>query len=128
MHAGTLFTPDLLKYGHVVPNPAEQCRSSFESPGGSSAPSSVLIATPTPQTGSLSLVDEHTSASFMFFPVQFGDLAVSALVDSRAMHNFLAISLLPKLCDHPALCQLFLASYRLPWRMGVWFRQLSWPL
>ena len=68
-------------------------------------------ATPTPQTGSLSLVDEQTSAPFVFLPVQFGDLAVSALVDSGAMHNFLAASLLPKLRDSPSFvsivpCQL----------------------
>ena len=35
----------------------------------------------------------------MFFPVRFGDLAVSALIDSGAMHNFLAAFLLPKLHD-----------------------------
>ena len=54
-------------------------------------------ATPTPQTGSLRLVNEQTSAHFVFLPVKFGDLVVSALVDSGAMHNFLATSLLPKL-------------------------------
>ena len=55
--------------------------------------------TPTPQIGSLSLVDEQTSAPFVFLPVQFDYLGVFALVDSGAMHNFLAASLLPKLRD-----------------------------
>ena len=59
MQAGTLFAPNLLIYGHVEPNTAEQRRCSFESPGGSSAPSLVSNTTPTPQTGSLSLVDEQ---------------------------------------------------------------------
>ena len=97
MQADTPFTPDLLTYGHVVPNTAEQHRSSFESPGGSSTPSLVPNVTPTPQTGSLSLVNGQTSAPFVFLPVKFGDLAVSFLVNSGAMHNFLAASLLPKL-------------------------------
>ena len=97
MQAGTPFTPDLPKYRHVAPNTAKQHRSSFESPGGSSAPSLVPNATPTPQTGSSSLVNEQTSAPFVFLPVQFSDLPVSALVDSGAMHNFLAACLLPKL-------------------------------
>ena len=96
MQADTPFAPDLLTYGHVAPNTAGQCRSSFESPGGSSAPNLVPNATPTPQTGSLSLVNEQTSAPFVFLPVKFGDLAVSALGDSGAMHNFLTASLLPK--------------------------------
>ena len=111
MQAGTPFAPDLLMYGHVEPNTTEQCRCSFESPGGSSAPSSVPNATLTPQTGSLSLVDKHTSAPFVFLPVQFGDFAVSTLVDSGAMHSFFAASLLPKLRDLPSFvltvpCQL----------------------
>ena len=111
MQAGTPFAPDLLVYGHVEPNTAEQYRCSFESPGGSSAPSSVPNATPTPWTSSLSLVDEQTSAPFMFLPVQFGDLAVSTLLDFGAMRNFFAASFLPKLCDLPSfvsivLCQL----------------------
>ena len=55
------------------------------------------IATPTPQIGSLGLVGEQTSAPVVFLPVKFGDLAVSALIDSGATHNFLAVSLLPKL-------------------------------
>ena len=47
----------------------------------------------------------------MFLPVKFSDLAVSALIDSGAMQNFLAASLLPKLQDKPSfvsivLCQL----------------------
>ena len=68
-------------------------------------------ATPTPKTGSLSLVDEQTSAPFVFLPVHFGALAVSALVDSGAMHSFPTTSLLPKLRDSPCFvsivpCQL----------------------
>ena len=68
-------------------------------------------ATSTPQTSNLSLVDEQTSAPFVFLPVKFGDLAVSALVDSGAMHKFLTVSLLPKLRDSPSFlsivpCQL----------------------
>ena len=101
----------MLTYGHVAPNTAEHCRSSFESPGGSSAISSVPIATQPPQTGNLSLFYEQTSAPFVFLPVQFGDLPVFALVDSGAKHNFLADSLLPKLRDSPSFmsivpCQL----------------------
>ena len=47
----------------------------------------------------------------VFLPVKFGDLAVSALIDSEAMHNFLAASLIPKLLDYPSFvsivsCQL----------------------
>ena len=47
----------------------------------------------------------------MFLPVKFGDLAVSAPIDSRAMHNFLAPSLLTKLQDSTSFvsnvpCQL----------------------
>ena len=47
----------------------------------------------------------------MFLPVKFSDLAVSALIDSGATHNFLAAYLLPKLWDKPSfisiiLCQL----------------------
>ena len=111
MQASTPFATDLLKYGHVTPNTAEQRRSSFESPGGSSAPSSVPIATPTPHTGSLSLVDEQNSALFVFLPVKFGDLAVSAMVDYGAIYNLLATTLLPKLQDSSSFvpivpCQL----------------------
>ena len=128
MQAGTPFAPDLLIYGHVEPNTAEQRRCSFESPGGSSAPSLVPNATPTPQTGSLSLVDEQTSAPFMFLPVQFGDLAVSALVDSGAMHNFLTASLLPKLQDSPSFVSIVPCQLQVTLADGVWCRQLSWPL
>ena len=44
-------------------------------------------------------------------PEKFGDFAVSALLDSGAIHNFLAASLLPKLQDAPTFvlivpCQL----------------------
>ena len=99
MQAGTAFATDLLTYGHVVPNTAEQLRSNFEHPGSGSAPSSVPIATLTPQSGSLGLVGEQTSAPVVLLPVQFSDLAVSALIDSRTIHNFLAASLLPKLRD-----------------------------
>ena len=68
-------------------------------------------ATPAPWISSLSLVNEQNSALFVFLPVQFGDLAVSALVDSGAIYNFLAASLLPKLRDSPSFvtivpCQL----------------------
>ena len=71
----------------------------------------MLNTTPTPQTGSLSLVNKQTSAFFVFFPVKFSDLAVSALVDSGATHNFLTAFLLPKLQDSPSFvlivpCQL----------------------
>ena len=71
----------------------------------------MLNATPTPQTGSLSLVDEQTSAPFVFWPVKFGDLAVSALINSGAIYNFFAASLLHKLRDSPSFvlivpCQL----------------------
>ena len=111
MQAGTLFAHDLLMYGHVDSNTAEQRRCSFESSGGISAPSSVPNASPTPQNGSLGLVDEQTSAHFVFLPVKFGDLIVSALVDSGAMHNSLPDSCLPKLQDSPSFisivpCQL----------------------
>ena len=99
MQVDTTFAIDLLTYRHVVPKSADQCKCSFEYPGGSSAPNLVPNATQTPQTGSLSLVTEQTSALVVFLPAKFGDLAVFALVDSRAMHNFLAASLLPKLRD-----------------------------
>ena len=106
MQAGTLFAPDQLIYRHIEPNTAEQRRCSFESPGGSSAPSSVPNATPTPQTSSLSLVDKQPSAAFMFLPVQFGELAASALVHSGAMHNFFKASLLPKLKNSPSFVSI----------------------
>ena len=125
MRAGTPFSPDLLKYGHVVPNTSEQCKSSFESPGGSSAPSLVLNAIPTPQTGSLSLVDEQTCAPFMFLSVQFSDLAVYALVDSGQYTTSSQLLSYLSYETHPPLCRLFLATSGLPWQMGVWFRQLN---
>ena len=111
MQARTPFPLDLLIYGHIAPNTAEQRRCSFESPGGSSAPSLVPNATATPQTANLSLVDEQASDPFVFLRVQLGDLAVSALVDSGEMCNFLAASLLPNLQDSPSFvsivpCQL----------------------
>ena len=111
MQADTTFATDLLTYRHVAPKSADQCKCSFECPGGSSAPNLVPNATQTPQTGSLSLVAEQTSAPVVFFPVKFSDLAVSALIDSGAMHNFLAASLLTKLQDSPSFvsivpCQL----------------------
>ena len=118
-----LFLPLICLYmGMLSPIQQSSAGCSFESPGGSSAPSSVPNATPTPQTGSLSLVDEQTSAPFMFLPVQFGDLAVSALVDSGAMHNFLAASLLPKLQDSPSFvsnCSLPVAGYPSRWGCGA---------
>ena len=111
MQADTAFATDLLTYGHIVSKSAEQRRSSFKSPGDSSAPNLVPNAPPTPQTGSVSLVTKHTSAPIVFLPVKFSDLTVSALVDSGAMQNFLAASLLPKLQDSPSFvsivpCQL----------------------
>ena len=99
MQADTTFEIDLPTYGHVVPKTAEQHRSKLQHSGIGSAPSWVPIATPTPQIGSLGLVSEETSAPVVFLPVKFGDLAVSALIDSGATHNFLAASLLPKLKD-----------------------------
>ena len=112
MQADTSFAPDLLTYGHVAPNTAEQRRSSFESPGGSSPPSLVPNATLTPQTGSLSLVNEHISAPFLFLPVKFGDLAVFALVNSGATRNFLADSLLPKLQDSPYFVSIISCQFQ----------------
>ena len=99
MQADTTFATDLPTYEHVAPKTAEQRRSKFEHSGSGSAPSWVPIATPTPQIGSLGLVSEKTSAPVVFLPVKFGDLAVSALIDSGATHNFLAASLLSKLRD-----------------------------
>ena len=55
------------------------------------------IATPNPQIGSLGLVNQQISALVVFLPIKFGDLAVSTLLDSGAIHNFLAASLFPKL-------------------------------
>ena len=69
MQVDTTFATDLLIYGHVVPNTSEQCKSSFESPGGSSAPNLVPNATQTPQTGTLSLVSEQTSDPFVLLSV-----------------------------------------------------------
>ena len=97
MQADTTFATDLPIYGHVAPKSAEQCRSNLEHSGSGSVPSLVPIATPNPQIGSLSLVGEQISAPVVFLPIKFGDLAVSALIDSGAIYNFLAASLLPKL-------------------------------
>ena len=97
MQADNIFATDLPIYSHIVPKTAEQRRSNFEHSGSGSAPSLVPIATPTPQIGSLGLVGEQISAPFVFLSVKFSDLAVSALLDSGATHNFLAASLLPKL-------------------------------
>ena len=99
MRADTTFATDLLTYGHVAPKSADQRKCSFGCPGCSSAPNLVPNATQTSHTGSLSLVAEQTSAPVVFLPVKFGDLAVSALIDSGATHNFLAASLLTKLRD-----------------------------
>ena len=111
MQADTTFATNLLTYGHVVPKSANQCKCSFECLRGCNAPNLVPNATQTPQTGSLSLVAEKTSTLLVFFPVKFGDLAVSTLINSGATHNFLAVSLLTKLQDSPSfvsivLCQL----------------------
>ena len=67
------------------------------------------VATDKPAT--LSSIDEQTSAPFVPLPVKFGEHAVSALVDSRATHNFIAASLFQKLQFLPAFvfaapCQL----------------------
>ena len=99
MQVDTTFATNLPTYGHVVPKTAEQHKSSFEHFGRGSAPSLVPIATPTSQIGSLVLVGEQTSAPVVFLPVKFGDLAVSALIDSGEIHNFLSASLLTKLQD-----------------------------
>ena len=99
MQADTTFATDLLIYGHVVPKSADQHKCSFGCLGGSNAPNLVPNITQTTQTGSLSLVADQTSAPVVFLPVKFGDLAVSALIDSGATYNFLAASLLPKLRD-----------------------------
>ena len=106
MQAGTLFAPDLLKYGHVAPNTADQRKCSFEFLWGSIAPSLVPNAALTPQTRSLSLLTEQNSALFVFYPVKFGDLAVSALVDSGAIHNFHEASLLSSLRDSPSFISI----------------------
>ena len=111
MQAGTSFAMICLNMGMFYPILKRSAGAGFESPGGSSAPSLVPNATPTPWISSLSLVNEQTSDLFVFLPVQFGDLAVSALVDSGAIYNFLAASLLPKLRDSPSFvsivpCQL----------------------
>ena len=68
--------------GMLRPNLQISASAVLSLPGGSSAPNLVPNATQTPQTGSLSLVAEQTSAPVVFFPVKFGDLAVSALIDS----------------------------------------------
>ena len=99
MQVDTTFATDLSIFGHIVPKYADQPKCSFGCPGGSNAPNLVPNATKTPQIGSLSLVDEQTSAPVVFLPVKFGDLAVSSLVDSGVMHNFLAASFLTKLQD-----------------------------
>ena len=97
MQADTTFATDLFIYRHVAPKSSDQCKCSFGYPGGSNAPNLVPNATPTPQTGSLSLVSNQTSALIVFLPVKFGDLAVFALINSGATHNFLAASFLNKL-------------------------------
>ena len=58
MQANTTFATDLLTFGHVAPKSVDQHKCIFESFGGSNAPTLVSNATPTPQTGSLSLVSE----------------------------------------------------------------------
>ena len=112
MQKSTPFAPDPLIYRHVEPTTAEQHGCSFESLGGSNAPNSVPNATPTPQTGSLSLVDEQISSPFMCLPVQFGDLAVSAMVDAGETHNFLTTSFLLKLQDSPSFLLLIPCQFQ----------------
>ena len=46
----------------------------------------------------------------MFLPVKFGDLAVSALLDSGATHNFIAASFLTKLQDSPSFVSIILCQ------------------
>ena len=99
MQADTIFATDLLSYGHVVPKPADQSKCSFKYPGGSNSPNLVPTITQTTRTGSLSLVADQTSAPVVFLPVKFGDLAVSAWIDSVATYNFLVASPPPKLRD-----------------------------
>ena len=99
MQADTTFSTDLLTFGYVMPKSGDHPKCIFESYGGSKAPTLMPNATPTPQTGSLSLISEETSAPVVFLPVKFSDLAASALIDSGAMHNFLADSFLSKLPD-----------------------------
>ena len=99
MQTDTTFSTDIPIYRHVALKSADQPRCIFESSGGSNACNLVPNAIPTPQTGSLSLVAEQTSAPVVFLPVKFGDLAVFALIDSGATYKFLVDSLLPKLRD-----------------------------
>ena len=58
------------------------------------------------------MVDEQTSAPFMFLPVLFGELAVFALVDFGAMHNFLAASLLLQLQDSPSFALIVTCQFQ----------------
>ena len=82
-------------------------------------------ATQPPQTDSLSLVAEKTSAPVVFLLAKFGDLAVYALVDSGAMHNFLAASLLPKLRDSPSLVLIVPCQLQVSLVEGVCAAQLA---
>ena len=97
MQVDTTFATVLLTFWHIAPKSADQPKCIFEHSGSGSAPSSVPIATPTPQIGSLGLVGEQISAPVVFLSLKFGGLAVSTLIDSGAIHNLLASSLLPKL-------------------------------
>ena len=110
MQEDTIFATDLLIYKHVAPKSAYQCKCSFGCPRGTNAPNLVPNATQTPQAGSLSLVSGKTTA-LVFLPVKFGDLAVSALLDSGVTHKLIAASFLTKPQDSPSfvsnvLCQL----------------------
>ena len=97
MQANTTFVTDLLTFGYIVPKSIDYPKCIFESSGSGNSPSSVPIATPNPQIGSLGLAGEQTSALVVFLPVKFGDFAVSALLDYGATHSFLVASLIPKL-------------------------------
>ena len=68
MQAKHLLLPLICLYmGMFAPKSSDQCKCSFECPGGSNAPNSVPNAPQTTQTGSLSLIDEQTSAPGFVF-------------------------------------------------------------
>ena len=108
MQVDTTFATELLIYGHVVPKSADQCKCSFGCLGGSNAPNLVPNITQTPQTSSLSLVAKQTYAPVVFLPVTFSELAISALIDFGATHNFFAASLPTKLRDLTSLVSIVL--------------------
>ena len=128
MQADTTFATDLLTYGHVAPNTAEQRRSNFEHSGSGTAPSSVPIAIPTPHIGSLGLVGNQTSAPVVFLTV---NLVIWLFLPWLILGQYITSSKLTSYLSYetnPPLFRLFLASCRFPCWMGVWFRQLNWPL